>query len=365
MSRRRGRGYYGFWPEYVPVAERRADAARTMQRLREQGEQIQPVAVEGRTIARTFWGKGWCTHLESFGDYSNRLPRGRSYVRNGSVCHLAIQRGRVEAQVAGSSLYRVVAEIKPLSAGKWADIKRRCAGRIGSLIELLQGKLSDEIMGAVTDRAQGLFPQPGEIKYTCDCPDWADMCKHVSAVMYGVGARLDERPELLFLLRGVDHTDLVSGEAAAAAAIEGSGSRRGRRRKLADADLTSVFGVELEAASPAAAEDGVAARRASRPRATRRTAVRKDSVRAAKTAKKKTVRRPAKRTTPKAAPFKATGQAVRKLRKQHAMTVDEFADAVGVSPATVTNWERRRGPIRPHTRSLSGLQRLHKTVRGS
>ncbi len=362
MSRRYGSRYESYWPVYVSVAERRAKAEREMKKLQKKGKNIQPVTIEGRTIARTFWGKGWCNHLESFGDYSNRLPRGRSYVRNGSVCHLEIARGRVEAQVAGSSLYRVKADIQPLAPAKWAAIKRRCAGRVGSLIELLQGKLSDEIMSAVTDRENGLFPLPGEIKYTCNCPDWADMCKHVSAVMYGVGSRLDEQPDVLFLLRGVDHGDLISEDAAVAETLAGKGARRSRRRTVADADLAKVFGVELEDETQAEAGEEYGAHQPAVATSTRKTGKLGKPDATTKPVPKTISKR--KRATRGDAPrkrvlFKPTGKSVAKLRKHLAMSVAEFARAVGVSPASVKNWERSKGAIRPHAKSLAGLQRLH------
>jgi len=176
------------------------------------------VDLEGRKIARTFWGEAWCDHLESFSDYENRLPRGRTYVRNGSVCHLDIAKGEVNAIVSGSELYKVKIAIKTLPQKKWIDVKDRCAGQVGSLLELLQGKLSKSVMAVVTNRNKGLFPLPREISLKCNCPDWAAMCKHVAAVLYGVGARLDMKPELLFLLRGVDHEELISTDAGAMAA---------------------------------------------------------------------------------------------------------------------------------------------------
>jgi len=193
------------WRPYVPVATRRRKAQREMDKLRKRGLDVQPVMIEGRKIARSFWGGAWCTHLEKFSDYSNRLPRGRTYVRNGSVCHLEVETGQVRAMVSGFKIYNVTVDVKPLPAKRWRDLKKSCTGRIGSLLDLLQGKLSDGVMQVVTDRDQGLFPLPREIRFKCDCPDWAVMCKHVAAVLYGVGARLDERPELLFQLRGVDH----------------------------------------------------------------------------------------------------------------------------------------------------------------
>jgi uncharacterized Zn finger protein len=283
-------------------------------KLLKKGQDIQPVEIEGRTIARSFWGKGWCTHMESFGDYSNRLPRGRTYVRNGSVCHLSIKKGKVEAIVSGSKLYRVNVDIKTQSKTKWMELKKRCTGKIGSLIELLQGKLSAEIMSTVTDREHGLFPLPGEFRYTCNCPDWADMCKHIAAVIYGIGARLDTQPDLLFLLRGVDHNELISA-GVTADAIAGAGSRRARRRSLSGKELENVFGVELDEIPDEASI---------------------------------------------AAPFKPTARSIASLRRRLGMSKTEFAHAVGITAATVTKWEKARGPIKPQAKGLAGLIRLRK-----
>lgn len=235
---------YGYdWKPYVSVAERRRRAAKTMSSLRKKGMDVQPVEIEGRKIARTFWGEAWCEHLESFSDYANRLPRGRTYVRNGSVCHLNIAKGEVEARVAGSELYTVQIQIKELKAANWVAIKQRSAGKIGSLLELLQGKLSDQVMQIVTDRKEGLFPLSREISFRCDCPDWAGMCKHVAAVMYGIGARLDTSPDLLFTLRGVNHEELIAVDAEAAVS---AATTSGKSKQLAASDLSDVFGIELD-----------------------------------------------------------------------------------------------------------------------
>ncbi|MBL0714160.1 MAG: SWIM zinc finger family protein, partial [Desulfosarcina sp.] len=223
-----------------------------MEKLRKKGLGVKPVEIEGRKIAQTFWGEAWCDHLESFSDYENRLPRGRTYVRNGSVCHLEIARGAIDARVIGSELYTVKIAIKTLPRKKWKGVKKRCAGEIGSLLELLQGKLSRNVMSVVTDRNKGLFPLPGEIGLKCSCPDWAVMCKHVAAVLYGVGARLVEEPELLFLLRGVDYEELISADVSVAAAAVGT---KGGRRRIADDALTEVFGIEMtEDVTPAGAK---------------------------------------------------------------------------------------------------------------
>lgn len=355
---------YG-WSPYVPVAQRRAKARKQMDKLRKQGVDIQPVEIEGRTIARSFWGKGWCDHLDSFGDYANRLPRGRTYVRNGSVCHLAISKGSVEAIVSGSELYTVSMSIQTLPATKWKGVKQRCTGRIGSLLELLQGKLSDEIMDAVTDRKSGMFPGPKEIKYDCNCPDWAGMCKHIAAVIYGIGARLDERPELLFVLRGVDHEELIDADAAVVEIGKGGG-RKSKRRALATDSLEGVFGVEFEegevntSAVPKkprrAAKKAAAKKTTGRKRGKKQVAVKKTARKATKVAKKKTARKAGK-------PFRPTGPAVAALRRKLGMSKAEFARQVGVSGPTITNWESTKGPIRPREDKLAGLVHLHERSR--
>ena len=189
--------HYGFRP-YVSVAERRRKAAKEMAKLAKKGKTIRPVQIEGRTIARTFWGKAWCDNLESYMDYANPLPRGRTYGRNGSVVHLDIRPGEIEATVSGSELYQVRIGITPAAKAKWKSLCHDCSGAIGSLVELLRGRFSDHVMGTITRKETGLFPAPAEITLKCSCPDWATMCKHVAAVLYGVGARLDQNPELLF-----------------------------------------------------------------------------------------------------------------------------------------------------------------------
>ncbi|MDG6912371.1 MAG: hypothetical protein JRN35_04750 [Nitrososphaerota archaeon] len=235
------------WRPYVPVARRRAEAARTMEKLRRKGLNIQPVRIEGREIAHTFWGQAWCEHLEKFSDFANRLPRGRTYVRNGSVCHLDIQEGRISAKVSGSELYDVDISIDTLPKSRWERLLSLCTGQVGSALELLQGRLSDRVMSTVTNREKGLFPGPREIGMKCSCPDWASMCKHVAAVLYGTGARLDEHPELLFRLRGVDYQDLLTG-ASVKAVVSRASQKRGR--VLAEEEVGNVFGIDLARKAP-------------------------------------------------------------------------------------------------------------------
>lgn len=322
---------WGHYNDYVPAAERRRQMLKKIEKLKKAGEDIQPIEpLQGRgLIAKSFWGKAWCRHLEKFSDYENRLPRGRSYVRNGSVCHLGIEPETAVAMVSGSELYELSIHIDPLDPEKWDAIKSRCRGRIGSLIELLQGKISDEIMEIVTDIDSGLFPHPDEIRFNCNCPDWADMCKHVAAAMYGIGVRLDSAPELLFKLRGVDHAELIAVDTAIDDLTAGSRSRR--RRTLRSEEISAVFGVELDDDEPAPG-----------PRARRRQT-----------------------KNPAASKFEPTGAAVRNLRKASGLTRSDFAKKAGVSPASVIQWEKTNGALNLRAKSFQALETLFSCLPNS
>ena len=230
------------WRPYVSVADRRRKAEREMAKLKKKGHLVSPVAIAGRAIARTFWGKAWCDNLERYSDFSNRLPRGRTYVRNGSVVDLQIASGEVTALVSGSELYRVAVKVSAVPKARWRAICTDCAGAIDSLVELLQGRFSTAVMERLCQQQTGLFPAPAEIELSCSCPDWASMCKHVAAVLYGIGARLDERPELLFTLRKVDEKALI--------AKAGSGLPLSRTAPAADkvlegVGLSELFGLDM------------------------------------------------------------------------------------------------------------------------
>jgi uncharacterized Zn finger protein len=234
------------WRPYVSQAERRRQATLEMAKLKKKGHPVAPIVLQGRTIASTFWGKAWCDNLESYGDYENRLPRGRTYVRNGSVVDLQIAEGEINARVSGSDLYKVKVDIVPVPKARWKSICKDCAGGIDSLVELLQGRFSNGVMERICRQRSGLFPAPDEIRFSCSCPDWASMCKHVAAVLYGVGARLDDKPELLFRLRKVDEKDLLAG-AAAGLPLSGKKPRSG---KILDAeDISGIFDLDLESGS--------------------------------------------------------------------------------------------------------------------
>jgi len=241
-------GFYG-WRPYVSVAQRRRKAAGEMAKLKKKGHPVSPVVVEGRTIVKTFWGKAWCDNLERYSDFENRLPRGRTYVRNGSVIDLQIAPGEIKALVSGSEIYKVKVRVAPVAKARWESICKDCAGAIDSLIELLQGRFSKGVMERVCQQKTGLFPSPDEIQLSCSCPDWADMCKHVAAVLYGIGARLDQQPDLLFRLHDVDEKELIAG---AGQALPLAKKAPAAKKVLGGEDLSALFGLDLAPdASPA------------------------------------------------------------------------------------------------------------------
>jgi uncharacterized Zn finger protein len=261
---------WGYWKPYVPVAKRRAQAQQAAKKAMQAGQDMQPLRIEGRVLAKTFWGKAWCSNLEAYSDYENRLPRGRSYVRNGAVIDLKIEPGKVRARVMGSRLYQIEIGIAAVPGTHWKTLAKACTGSIASLVELLQGKLSKAVMERICQPRTGLFPAPKDIHLQCSCPDWAVMCKHVAAVLYGVGARLDQQPELLFTLRQVAASELV----VQAAQLPVQAQQAPPQGRLLDSSLLSdVFGIELavpeaaprkrpaRAALPAAAKAKAAAKR--------------------------------------------------------------------------------------------------------
>ncbi|MDL2279764.1 helix-turn-helix domain-containing protein [Desulfovibrio sp. OttesenSCG-928-G11] len=327
--------YYRFGA-YVSVEQKRKKAEKLVEKLRKQGQQPKPVAAFKGRMAGTFWGKSWCDNLEAYADFENRLGRGRSYARSGCICHLDIASGTVKSQVSGSSLYTLTIRIKPLSEERWREVCARCAGQVGSLLELLQGKISRQVMEIMCDPATGIFPSPSEITFDCSCPDWASMCKHVAATLYGIGRRLDTEPDLLFVLRGVNAGDLIS-----------SGldfTRNTQPDALGDDDLGALFGIDLDVDAPIAPPPvpGLPAKPQSPAKA---STPRKVSAKAA----------PDACTKP---PFRAgrpTGAAIRRLRKLADLTPAAFARALGVSIVTLHRWEESKGVLTLRTASIESL----------
>jgi uncharacterized Zn finger protein len=258
-----------------------------MEKRKKKGHDVSPVVIEGRTIARTFWGKSWCENLERYSDFANRLPRGRTYVRNGSVVHLEIKPGEIDACVSGSELYEVSLKVAPVAKARWKSICTDCAGAIDSLVELLQGRLSNGVMERICRQGHGLFPSPDEIKLSCSCPDWADMCKHVAAVLYGIGARFDRQPELLFRLRGVDEKELIAHAGQAEPLAK---SKPAAAKRLGGENLAAIFGLDM--AQSASADAGPVERKPAKKKTATAKGKRKPPKRAAAAPVKKRARKP-------------------------------------------------------------------------
>ena len=233
---------YFRWKPHVPVAARRQKAAKTAMKIAQKGQMLSPVTASRGAIAKSFWGKSWCENLERYSDYENRLPRGRTYLRNGSVIDLKVEAGEATAQVMGSSLYRIKVKVSELAAAHWQSIGRDCARSIDTLVALLQGQLSASVMERITRPGTGLFPGPKEISFSCSCPDSAAMCKHIAATLYGIGARLDAEPELLFTLRKVDPKELIARAGGGDALPQ---KTPGAARILDSSKLADVFGIDL------------------------------------------------------------------------------------------------------------------------
>lgn len=347
--------YHG-WAPYVPVAERRAKALKQLEKMRKKGLNVQPVQLSGRKIADSFWGKGWCDHMESFSDYANRLPRGRTYVRNGSVCHLEIHSGHVKAIVSGSQLYNVSITVTPLMKKKWDAVKHSCTGQIGSLIDLLRGKLDRGVMEIVSHRKEGLFPLPGEMKFDCDCPDWAGMCKHVAAVLYGVGTRLDHSPEMLFLLRGVNHEELVDVSAAVTQAARAGTSRR----RISASGIADVFGIDMAETAAVSETSPANPAKTMKPGKMPSTSAGKLEIQspAPQSQVKSTPARPKQKKRSDAAPFPdpLTGDAIYAWRSSLGETQTAFAARIGITAASVSQWEKKgKSGVGMQPRTLSKL----------
>ena len=347
-----------WYPRYVPVDAQRARVVSEMNRLVASGVEVQPVELRGRTLARSFWGRRWCEHVESFSEYAARLAQGRACLRNGSVCHLSMESGGVDAMVIGSALHHVTIRVRRLEAAAWMAMRTACAGRVESVVELREGRVPDDVAEVVTDRGSGLFPQPGDIVASCDCGAGTTLCKHAAAVLWGIGSRLDERPELLFRLRGVDETDLIAAEAA--------GSR----------DTVAAGGLDPCAPQGAAASKAANSRPASRPaesKASLSAPPPSGSAPSRQIKKTLTYRPPpptaaGRRPRPsdlagEAAGFVPTGAMVADLREQCGCSIAEFAELIQVTPTTVRRWEAAPGALNLHAAPWEALRALYRESR--
>ncbi len=248
-----------WYPPYVSVAEKRAKAERKLKSLKKKNPGLKPVVIEGRTLAQTWWGKSWNNNLERYADFSNRIGRGRSYVRHRAVLDLQIKSGKVTALVLGSARkpYKIEINIKPVKPAKWAVLRRDCQGQLKSLQDLLAGKFPKDLSEIFFSEDSGLFPAPEDITFDCSCPDWAEMCKHVAAALYGIGARFDEDPRLFFKLRGVKIDGLITQAVRDKTDSLLKKSKKRSGKVIDDADLGAVFGIKMETEPDFSKKSGV------------------------------------------------------------------------------------------------------------
>jgi len=241
-----------YWPPYVSVAQRRKKAVKKIHSLRKKNPRLQPVIIEGHSIANTWWGKSWNKNLESYADYSNRIGRGRTYVRHNAVLDLQIKSRSIEALVQGtrSKPYKISIKVKPLKKDTWKNIQKSCQRELDSIQELLEGQFPKSLSTIFTSQKTGLFPSPREISFNCSCPDWADMCKHIAATLYGIGARLDAEPELFFTLRDVQIKNLITGSVKEYKDILIKKARKKPAKVIDDINLSEVFGIDLDIPLP-------------------------------------------------------------------------------------------------------------------
>ncbi len=207
-----------------------------------------PIIVKSKSLVQTWWGKAWNVNLERYADYTNRIDRGRSYVRHGAVVDLRIGNGVVKALVQGRTAkpYTVSIWVEDLREDLWNNIVKSCEGKLESMSQLLEGEFPQDLAEIFTNPGSGMFPSLDEITFSCGCPDWASMCKHVAAALYGVGVRIDEDPGKFFKLRKVNISDLVSRavEDRTKNLLEKAGTNRSR--VIDHSKIQNVFDIDME-----------------------------------------------------------------------------------------------------------------------
>ncbi len=328
-------GWEGYGP-YISKAEKIKKAEKSREKLAKKGIIVEPVIVEGRTITRTWWGQSWVSNLERYADYSNRLPRGRSYLRNGSILDLKIAQNSISALVSGSrsSPYKVDIKIEPLSHSLKNELMKMSRESLDSMQSLLAGEFPQELKEQFFKQGTGLFPSPKEITLNCSCPDWASMCKHVAAALYGTAVRLDEKPELFFTLRGIDINSFVASVAKEESAklLKKASVQSGRVLSTDGSgdDIGELFGISFDMVGednykgPATieniAESGIPEVKRTKKKVTKNVSggsiktvgKRSDSAKSAKKVVKKAVKKPVKKVIAKKKAQKATKKTVKK-----------------------------------------------------
>jgi len=241
--------YYG--RKHVSVANKRKKAEKKLKKLKKENPKVKPIIIanpRARKLAKTWWGNAWNQNLEKYADYDNRIGRGKSYVRHGAILDLQIKKGKVTALVAGSrsTPYKVTIEIDKIPLTNLEEIKNTCKNRIDSLQDLLAGNFPQELSDLFTSQFTGLFPLSKEIHFDCSCPDWASMCKHVAATLYGIGVRFDEDPKLFFKLRQVDIKSLIKQAVKTKTKKLLDKAKKKSSRTIKQENLSELFDIDLD-----------------------------------------------------------------------------------------------------------------------
>lgn len=322
------------WPRFISASERRAMAEERLEALRSQGTVIQPVRIQGQNGFQSVWGRAWYRHISSLRDIGKRLPHGQIYARNGSIRHLEVLSGKVQALVMGTKIYDLVLRVLPVRGSVWQDIKNVSSGRVDSVEDILQGQLPAEVMDQMLDPDKGLFPVPKELSWSCTCQEKGPVCKHVAAVLYGVGARFDQNPDDLFRWRGVRPQDLILSRLN----IQKAQSEY-KEHILSQEQAGDIFGLEWDNA----------------------VVVPEPPVQSPETGEPKVGRSESKQEQ-KIPLNPPTGESVLSLRERAGLSVQEFAQRIGVSLASVYRWEKTSGELYLRSRPLKALRQLSREV---
>ncbi len=236
---------YNYTKTYSPISFEELQQKSKTTKSTNKKQALEPIEVIGnsRQICTKWWGQAWCKNLEKYADYENRIARGKRYVRAGAVIDLKIKKGVVDAKVQGTRRkpYDICIHIAPLLKEAVDNIVSKCS-KLKNVEELIKGNIPLQMQELFTGR-DGLFPTPKEIAFDCSCPDWASMCKHVAAVLYGVGIRLDENPLLFFELRGIEYEQFVG--AAIEIRIEEmiANENKPSNRIITEKSIMNIFGI--------------------------------------------------------------------------------------------------------------------------
>lgn len=233
--------FYGGFYSYTSVADKQRKAQKYIQKMEKSGIVLHPIE-ENSKPGSTWWGKAWNQNMTRYADLENRVSRGHSYVRNGFVLDMTIEKGVVKALVAGSSStpYSVKVLFDVLTESELCKVNEICGQRIDSLEDLIFGRFPKDLGESFLDL---LFPSPSAIHFSCSCPDSAYMCKHIAAVIYGIGVRLDEDPLLLFSLRGIDSATLIRSSLESRTKTLLANASKPSDRILDQSEVSKLFGL--------------------------------------------------------------------------------------------------------------------------